>query len=252
MEIKCLGRVGCRLMHGTCSQHQAISTSLMGRYVWLPFLVARLDVSSIPIPIRYTYDRRPGGGIPLPGGGVIGMDGPDSPSSEEQDEDDFYCGVAWHAPYHTDPLLASTLPLRCRLLLGTSGRSAVACRETLRVLARLEWPFSSYNLVDHNCHHWSAAAARALGVTATPAWLNRAARLLGFISGASDTTKKPRQQTHRDLESPADPAVSPWEPREPRATSQSCCERGSFSGSASDEQRAALQPLLRRDESGKR
>jgi hypothetical protein len=143
---------------------------------------------------------------------VIGSHGPDSPSEEEDSEQDWECGVAWHQPYHTDPALARTLPLRCKLPLGYSTRSAAASRDTLRVLARLDWPHSAYNLVEHNCHDWAAAAAKALGVDAPPSWLNRAAHVLGFISGASDSRQQPPQQTHRDLESPADPTISPWTP----------------------------------------
>jgi hypothetical protein len=149
----------------------------------------------------------------MPGGGVIGSNGPDSPTELEESEQDWECGVAWHPPYHTDPSLASALPLRCRLPLGTSTRSGSASWDTLRLMARLDWPHSAYNLVEHNCHDWAAAAAKALGVEAPPPWLNRAAHVLGFISGASDSTKMHLQQTHRDLESPADPSVSVWSPK---------------------------------------
>lgn len=148
----------------------------------------------------------------MPGGGVIGAHGPDSPSELGESEADNECGVAWHQPYHTDPALARALPLRCRLPLGASMRSVAASRDTLQLLARLDWPHSAYNLVEHNCHDWAAAAAKALGADPPPPWLNRAAHVLGFISGASDSAKLPPQQTHRDLESPPDPSVSPWAP----------------------------------------
>ena len=47
-----------------------------------------------------------------------------------------------------------------------------------------EWPCASYDLLERNCHHWSAAAARALGVNAPPRWVNRAAAWMRFLRGA--------------------------------------------------------------------
>ena len=93
------------------------------------------------------------------------------------------CGVAWHPPYHTDRSMAASLPLRARLPLGVSKRELHDSHQALRALATLEWTMDDYEITEHNCHHWVAAACAELGLEPPPRWLNRAANILGFFAG---------------------------------------------------------------------
>ena len=63
---------------------------------------------------------------------------------------------------------------------------------------RPEWPSQAYDLLDNNCHHYSAAAAEVLGVRAVPRWVNRTGEILRLISGAgpADQPLRPSASNH--------------------------------------------------------
>ena len=114
-------------------------------------------------------------------------------------------GVIAHEPYYNDPERSISLPLRAKLLLGQSRLSAQAAHEKLLRLAPL-WKACSYDIVEHNCHHWSCTAAKVLGVQPPPPWVFRSTELLRFFSGIDmprqaksslDRTVPPRERGSR-------------------------------------------------------
>jgi len=91
-------------------------------------------------------------------------------------------GVIAHEPYYDDVERGATLPLRCKILLGRSQLPARAAHAILSRLAPL-WPAGSYDVLEHNCHHWSMEAAQRLGVQPLPYWVCRSTEVLRFFSG---------------------------------------------------------------------
>jgi len=93
-------------------------------------------------------------------------------------------GLVWHAPYFTDPSFAAAMPLRARLPLGCSPFDSRQGHRLLREM-RTDWPSQAYDLLENNCHHFTAAAADVLEVCAVPRWVNRTGEILRIISGAA-------------------------------------------------------------------
>ncbi|KAL1522802.1 hypothetical protein AB1Y20_017773 [Prymnesium parvum] len=108
-------------------------------------------------------------------------------------------GLVWHPPYHSEPHRFPELPLRARLLLGVSRKGVRESHEILRRLAA-DWPASSYDLLEHNCHDFCSCAAAALGGPAlhVPLWVTRSCRLLLFCSGVPSDRGSARLATSRD------------------------------------------------------
>jgi len=170
--------------------------------------------------LEYTYDRQPGGGhlgdpshagcdascgVDESGGGVAEVTVPfasrkvtrAASTAWRSRELEWDCGVAWHPPYHTDRSMAASLPLRARLPLGVSKRELHDSHQALRALATLEWTMDDYEITEHNCHHWVAAACAELGLEPPPRWLNRAANILGFFAGANESGQHASPTAHR-------------------------------------------------------
>ena len=91
-------------------------------------------------------------------------------------------GIVAHEPYYMDVDRQRSLPLRCRIPLGTSRVSVRASHELLVGLSSL-WHPHDYDLVERNCHHWCHDAACALGVEPPPPWVSRLTEILRFFSG---------------------------------------------------------------------
>lgn len=147
-------------------------------------------------------------------------------------------GVIAHTPYFASEERRASMPLRCKVLLGRSRLSATAAHDTLLRLAPL-WPAHSYDLLEHNCHHWSSEAARVLGVQPPPKWVMRAHECLRFFSGV-DSGERPH--------APPGAGRAPLSPK-PLSTFRSCSAPGQSDGrrEAFGDDDEACQSLLHRE-----
>lgn len=101
------------------------------------------------------------------------------------------CGVRWREPFHLDPAFLGRMRILARIPLGKSRCGASDSHNTLQRTASLYWIADEYHFLEHNCHHWSMAAASELGVNPPPRWLNRLAELLSSCSGVRGGAPRP-------------------------------------------------------------
>lgn len=120
-------------------------------------------------------------------------------------------GLVWHPPYHAAPSAAgaSALPLRERLHLGRCPHGVAAAHAILRERV-WDWPATAYDIVENNCHHFSAAAALALGVSPIPAWVDRVARVMLFFSGVHSEAPPARRAGQQQLSLAERMEVGAW------------------------------------------
>jgi len=77
------------------------------------------------------------------------------------------------------------MPLRVQLLMGEVASHPLSVHRVLRSLGS-EWPSSSYDILERNCHHWCAAAIAELRLESAniPRWLDRTGSVLRVLTGA--------------------------------------------------------------------
>lgn len=115
----------------------------------------------------------------------------------------FHCGVEvygweWSYSEFTHPLFkASTGVFSCqpRRCEGHSyqqfvpmGKTAISEEKVLRLIAELEkeWTVAKYDLLRHNCCHFSEAFCRRLGVGSVPVWVTNLAGMGASVAAGVD------------------------------------------------------------------
>jgi hypothetical protein len=70
------------------------------------------------------------------------------------------------------------------------GRTMTSENEVLQLVAMLkkDWPVSSYDLLAHNCCHFSNEFCQRLGVGSIPTWVVNLAGAGACVAAAGDTT----------------------------------------------------------------
>lgn len=83
--------------------------------------------------------------------------------------DDYSTGVTWNVPaQHPDHAFRETLSM---------GYTTLSPREVTQILEemKVEWKGNTYNVLTRNCHSFSDAFCRRLGVAPLPNWVNELA-----------------------------------------------------------------------------